>query len=67
MSVALAGSCFWSKATDPVVVSNWFPPHTLFTVSRSKKHAPGVTVAVGLLDVVGVGVTVCASAPAATV
>ena len=66
-----AGSVRRSKPSAPVVVSSWLPPQRMLLVSRSKKHAPGVTLGVGLfvgvLVMVGVDVTVCASAFAATV
>lgn len=56
--MAFAGSIPLERfCTEPVVVSNSLPPQTLFEVLRSKKHAPGVTVGVG----------VCASAIAAKI
>jgi len=70
VSVLFGGTGRESKPSAPVVVSSWLPPQVLL-VSRSKKHAPGVTLGVGLFVgvpvIVGVDVTVCAWTLAAIV
>jgi len=70
VSRAFAPSARESTFGEPVVVRSWLAKHAP-EVSRSKKHAPGVTVAVallvGVLVMVGVDVTVCASTFAAAI